>query len=163
MSELSVGVPFGPRFVSAPTNDVITPYMSAILGLGLMEVAYMAEIVRGGLLAVDHGQSEAAESLGMSKARMLRRIILPQAMRFIVPPTGSDFIRMVKGTSLVSVIALGDLLYSVQSIYNQNFQVIPLLMVAVWWYLIIVSVLTLGQSYLEKRYSRGARVAHRMP
>jgi polar amino acid transport system permease protein len=116
----------------------------------------MAEIVRAGLLAVDPGQSEAAAALGMSRARTLRRVVAPQAMRFIVPPTGSQVISMVKATSLVSVIALADLLYTAQSIYNRTFQTIPLLVVVVLWYLVITSVLYIGQSFLERHYARGA-------
>ena len=116
----------------------------------------MAEIIRGGLMSVDPGQTEAASALGMSRGRTFRRIILPQAMRFIVPPTGSQVINMLKATSLVSVIALADLLYTVQSIYNRTFQTIPLLIVACLWYLLITSVLYVGQSFIERHYARGA-------
>jgi polar amino acid transport system permease protein len=156
LPRVSFGVPFGPEFVSGETNHLITPLFAAILGLGLNEAAYMAEIIRGGLLAVDPGQTEAAQALGMSDARMFRRIVLPQAMRFIVPPTGSQVINMLKATSLVSVIALADLLYTVQSIYNRTFQTIPLLIVACLWYLLITSVLYVGQSFIERHYARGA-------
>ncbi|WP_433190583.1 amino acid ABC transporter permease [Actinoallomurus sp. CA-150999] len=156
LPRVSFGVPFGPEFVSGETNHLITPLFAAILGLGLNEAAYMAEIIRGGLLAVDPGQTEAAQALGMSDARTFRRIVLPQAMRFIVPPTGSQVINMLKATSLVSVIALADLLYTVQSIYNRTFQTIPLLIVACLWYLLITSVLYVGQSFIERHYARGA-------
>ncbi|MEV0402540.1 amino acid ABC transporter permease [Actinoallomurus sp. NPDC050550] len=156
LPRVSFGVPFGPEFVSGETNHLITPLFAAILGLGLNEAAYMAEIIRGGLLAVDPGQTEAAHALGMSDARTFRRIVLPQAMRFIVPPTGSQVINMLKATSLVSVIALADLLYTVQSIYNRTFQTIPLLIVACLWYLLITSVLYVGQSFIERHYARGA-------
>ena len=156
LPRVSFGVPFGPEFVSGGTNHLITPLFAAILGLGLNEAAYMAEIIRGGLLAVDPGQTEAAHALGMSDARTFRRIVLPQAMRFIVPPTGSQVINMLKATSLVSVIALADLLYTVQSIYNRTFQTIPLLIVACLWYLLITSVLYVGQSFIERHYARGA-------
>lgn len=159
MPQISIGIPFGPEFASWPTNAIISAFTAAILGLGLHETAYMAEIVRGGLLSVDHGQSEAAQSLGMRKARVLFRVVLPQAMRSIVPPTGSRSINMVLATSLVSFVALADLLYTVQSIYNRTFQVIPLLIVAVLWYLIISSVLFIGQSYLERYYGRGSQQA----
>ena len=155
MPRLSLGIPFGPEFVVWQTNALISPLLAAVLGLGLNEAAYMAEIVRGGLMGVDPGQTEAAQALGMTRLRALRRIVLPQAMRFIVPPTGSQVINMVKATSLVSVIALSDLLYSVQSIYNRTFQVIPLLLVACVWYLAVTSVLYLGQSFLESYYGRG--------
>lgn len=157
LPKLSLGVPFGPEFVSVQTNTLITPLLAAILGLGLNEGAYMAEIVRGGLLSVDHGQREAAQALGMSHSRMIRRIVLPQAMRFIVPPTGNQVISMAKATSLVSVIALSDLLYSAQAVYNRTFQTIPLLIVACIWYLVVTSVLYVGQSFIERHYSRGDR------
>ncbi len=152
---LSIGIPFfGPTFVSWDTNSVISPMTAAI---ALNEAAYMAEIIRGGLLSVDKGQFETAEAFGMTRARALRRIIIPQAMRSIVPPTGNQLISMIKATSLVSVIAMADLLYSVQSIYNRTFEVIPMLLVAVIWYLLITSVLNIGQSYIERYYSRGDR------
>lgn len=115
----------------------------------------MAEIIRAGLLSVDRGQIETAESFGMGRGRTLRRIVLPQAMRAIVPPTGNQLISMIKGTSLVSVIAMSDLLYSVQSIYNRTFEVIPLLLVAVIWYLAITSILNVVQSRIERYYGRG--------
>ncbi|NJC73513.1 amino acid ABC transporter permease [Planosporangium thailandense] len=156
VTRLSLGIPFGPSFISADTNTLITPMLAAILGLGLNEAAYMAEIIRGGLLSVEQGQVEAAQALGMTRLRTLRRIVLPQAMRFIVPPTGSQVINMVKATSLVSVIAMADMLYTVQAIYNRTFQTIPLLIVACIWYLIITSILYVGQSFIERRYSRGA-------
>jgi polar amino acid transport system permease protein len=146
-------------FVSWNTNDLITPLTAAIIGLALNEAAYMAEIIRGGLLSVDKGQAETAEAFGMTKARALRRIIIPQAMKSIVPPTGNQLISMIKATSLVSVIAMADLLYSVQSIYNRTFEVIPLLMVAVLWYLLITSILNVGQGAIERYYSRGDRGA----
>ncbi|MCG7504122.1 amino acid ABC transporter permease [Mesorhizobium retamae] len=139
------------------TNDLITPLTAAIVGLALNEAAYMAEIIRGGLLSVDKGQAETAQAFGMTKARALRRIIIPQAMKSIVPPTGNQLISMIKATSLVSVIAMADLLYSVQSIYNRTFEIIPLLLVAVLWYLLITSILNIGQSAIERHYSRGDR------
>jgi len=154
---LSIGIPFGPTFVSWDTNSVISPMTAAIAGLALNEAAYMAEIIRGGLLSVDRGQFETAEAFGMTRIRALRRIIIPQAMRSIVPPTGNQLISMIKATSLVSVIAMADLLYSVQSIYNRTFEVIPMLLVAVIWYLLITSVLNIGQSYIERYYSRADR------
>ncbi|EJB06079.1 amine acid ABC transporter, permease protein, 3-TM region, His/Glu/Gln/Arg/opine family [Rhizobium leguminosarum bv. trifolii WSM597] len=155
---LSIGIPFfGPTFASWDTNSVISPMTAAIAGLALNESAYMAEIIRGGLLSVDKGQFETAEAFGMTCARALRRIIIPQAMRSIVPPTGNQLISMIKATSLVSVIAMADLLYSVQSIYNRTFEVIPMLLVAVTWYLLITSVLNIGQSYIERYYGRGDR------
>lgn len=117
----------------------------------------MAEIIRGGLLSVNPGQREAGEALGMTGPLTMRRVILPQAMRFIVPPTGNEIISMLKATSLVSVIALSDLLYTVQSIYNRTFETIPLLVVACIWYLIVTSILYIGQSFLERHYGRSDR------
>lgn len=153
--QISLAIPFGPALLSWNTNDVITPLTAAILGLALNEAAYMAEIIRAGLLSVDRGQVETADAFGMSRGRTLRRIVLPQAMRAIVPPTGNQLISMIKGTSLVSVIAMSDLLYSVQSIYNRTFEVIPMLLVAVIWYLAITSVLNVVQSRIERHYGRG--------
>jgi polar amino acid transport system permease protein len=150
---ISIGI------ASWDTNDLITPLTAAIIGLALNEAAYMAEIIRGALLSVDKGQAETAEAFGMTKARALRRIILPQAMKSIVPPTGNQLISMIKATSLVSVIAMADLLYSVQSIYNRTFEIIPMLLVAVLWYLLITSILNVGQSAIERYYSRGDRGA----
>jgi len=155
--ELSLAIPFGPALASWETNSVITPMTAAIVGLALNEAAYMAEIIRGGLLSVDRGQFETAEAFGMTKARALWRIIIPQAMRSIVPPTGNQLISMIKATSLVSVIAMADLLYSVQSIYNRTFEIVPMLLVAVLWYLFITSILNLGQSYIEAYYGRSER------
>jgi len=156
LPHITLGVPFGPDILYWQTNDVITPLLAALLGLTLNEGAYMAEIIRSGLMSVDRTQHEAASAIGMKKFRMYRRIIIPQAMRFIVPPTGSQLISMLKATSLVSVIAMSDLLYNVQHIYNENFKVIPLLTVAVLWYLAITSVLYVAQVYVERYYARGA-------
>ena len=155
--QLSIAIPFGPTLASWNTNDVITPMTAAIAGLALNEAAYMAEIIRGGLLSVDKGQIETTQAFGMSKGRALWRVIIPQAMRSIVPPTGNQLISMVKATSLVSVIAMADLLYSVQTIYNSTFEVMPMLLVAVTWYLIITSVLNVGQGFIERYYGRGER------
>ncbi|MBQ0819521.1 amino acid ABC transporter permease [Microvirga sp. HBU67558] len=155
--QLSITIPFGPTLASWDTNSVITPITAAIVGLALNEAAYMAEIIRGGLLSVDRGQAETAEAFGMTRGRALWRIIIPQAMRSIVPPTGNQLISMIKATSLVSVIAMADLLYSVQSIYNRTFEIIPMLLVAVIWYLFITSILNVGQSYIEAYYGRGER------
>jgi len=157
MPQVSLGVPFGPEFLVWNTNALITPLFAAILGLGLNEGAYMAEIIRGGILSVDPGQKEAASALGMTQTRTMRRIVLPQAMRFIIPPTGNQVISMIKATALVSVIALSDLLYTAQSIYNKTFETIPLLIVTCVWYLAITSVLYVFQSFIERRYSRGDR------
>lgn len=155
--QLSIAIPFGPTLISWDTNAVITLMTAAIVGLALNEAAYMAEIIRGGLLSVDRGQAETAQAFGMARARALWRIIIPQAMRSIVPPTGNQLISMIKATSLVSVIAMADLLYSVQSIYNRTFEIIPMLLVAVIWYLLITTVLNIGQSYIEAYYGRSDR------
>jgi polar amino acid transport system permease protein len=152
---LGIGIPFGPN-VSAESNALISTFTAAVLGLGLNEAAYMAEIVRAGLLSVDHGQTEAAQALGMQRLQTLRRIVLPQAMRVIIPPTGNETISMLKTTSLVTVLALGDLLGAASLIYGGNFKYIPLLAVASIWYLIMTSVLSVGQYYIERRFARGS-------
>jgi polar amino acid transport system permease protein len=153
---LDLGIPFGPSFVHLDPNVLITPFMAGMLALGLNEGAYMAEIVRAGIISVDEGQTEAAKALGMTRGQTMRRIVLPQAMRVIIPPTGNETISMLKNTSLVAFIAVTELLYSVQLIYAQNYKVIPLLIVASIWYLAITSVLSIGQYYLERYYGRGS-------
>lgn len=155
LPRISVGVPFGPSFGSWPTNDLITPLTAAIIGLGLHEAAYMAEIARAGIMGVDTGQVDAARAMGFTGRQTFLRVVLPQAMRFMIPPTGSQFISLLKGTSLVSVIAMADLLHSVQVIYNQTYQIVPLLLVACTWYLVVVTVLSIGQQRLERRFGRG--------
>ncbi|TIC84900.1 amino acid ABC transporter permease [Nocardioides sp. GY 10113] len=155
LPQISLGVPFGPELVSWDTNAVITPFVAAVLGLGLNEAAYMAEIVRAGIGGVDKGQTEAAEALGMSPVTTYRRVILPQASRLIIPPTANETITMLKQTSLVLVIGVVDLTTAAQLIYGHNFQQIPLLMVASIWYLSLTTVLTIVQGRLEKRMNRG--------
>jgi polar amino acid transport system permease protein len=155
---IEIGIPFvGPVFWEGNTNAFVTPFVAALLGLALNEGAYMAEIVRGGITSVDPGQAEASAALGMRRSRALRRIILPQAMRVIIPPTGNQVISMLKSTSLVSVTSMPELLYSAQLVYNRTFQTIPLLIVASIWYLIVTSILTVIQYYVERRYARGGR------
>jgi len=152
---LVVGIPFtGIEFWSARTGDVITPFLAAMLALGLNEAAYAAEIVRGGISAVDKGQTEAAYSLGYTPGMTLRRIVLPQAMRVVVPPMGNEVITMLKTTALVSVIAGQDLMTNLQRVYSQNYKVIPLLVVASIWYLLLTSLLSIPQGWLERRYRR---------
>jgi polar amino acid transport system permease protein len=154
--KISIGIPFGgPVFASAGANSLIKPFIAAILALGLNEGAYMAEIVRAGMLSVDDGQTEASQALGMTRLQTLRRVVLPQAMRVIIPPTGNETISMLKTSSLVSVIAYTELLYSAQLIYSVNFQTIPLLIVVSLWYLFMTTVLSIGQYFLERRYGRG--------
>jgi polar amino acid transport system permease protein len=153
---LAFGVPFGPHFAGESTNKLITLFISALLALSLNEGAYMSEIVRAGIVSVDEGQTEAAHALGMTKLQTMRRIVLPQAMRVIVPPTGNEINSMLKSTSLVSTIGIFDLLRSAQAIYNANYKVIPLLIVAVIWYIAMTSILQVGQFYLERHYGRGS-------
>lgn len=153
---LSLGLPFGPTLVRARTNTVISGFTAAILGLGLNEGAYMAEIVRAGLLSVSHGQTEAARALGMRNGQVLRLVVLPQALRVVVPPTGNEVINMLKVTSLVSVIGGGDLLSHAEYIYSSNFLVPELIVVATVWYLVMTTVATIGQGYLERRLAGGS-------
>lgn len=155
---LGLGTPFTTDYwlLEFTTVNVISAFAAAILGLSLHLAAYAAEIIRGGLLAVDSGQHEAAASLGIPASRRLFRIILPQAMRSIVPNAANEVIGLVKGASVVFVIAIPELFYAVQVIYNRNSRVIPLLLVAVVWYAIITTVLSIAQYYIERHYSRGA-------
>ncbi|TJY72271.1 amino acid ABC transporter permease [Arthrobacter sp. CAU 1506] len=148
---ITLGIPG----VELDANQLITPMTAAILGLGLNQGAYMSEIVRAGILSVDHGQTEAAEALGITRMQTMRRVVLPQAMRVIIPPTGNETIGMLKTTALVSVISVPELLYSAQIIYARTFETVPLLIVASLWYLLITSILTIGQYYLERRFARG--------
>lgn len=152
---LGLGIPFGPEVVTVKTVNLLGPTLTAVIGLTLHESAYAAEVVRGGILSVDPGQTEAAQALGLSRRRTLRRVVIPQAMRSIVPTAGNMLIGTLKGTSIVSVLAVHDLLYSAQLIYNQTYQVIPLLMVATLWYVAVTSVLSAGQYYVERHYARG--------
>ena len=146
-----------PTLLGLPTNAVITAFGAALLGLGLNEAAYMAEIVRSGIDSVDDGQSEATAASGLTRAQSLRFVVLPQALRAIIPPTGNQFIGMLKSTSLVSVIATQELLTKAQHIYSQNFLTIELLIVACLWYLLMTTVATILQSLLEQRLSAGDR------
>jgi polar amino acid transport system permease protein len=148
-------ISFGLPGVALDANSLISPMMAAALGLGLNQAAYQSEIVRAGMLSVDHGQSEAAGALGMTQLQVMRRVVLPQAMRVIIPPTGNETIGMLKSTALVSVLAVPDLLYSAQIIYSRTFQTIPLLIVACIWYFLVTSVLTVCQFYLERHFARG--------
>ncbi len=152
---LSVGVPFGPEFARVNTAHLFGGVAAAFLALTLDVAAFAAEIVRGGLLSVPAAQVDAARSLGLSPRRIFRRIVLPQAMPTIVPGAGNLLIGLLKSTSLVSVIAVTDLLYSVEMIYAQNFQVMPLLFVATIWYIAATTVLSAAQYLIERRYARG--------
>jgi len=153
---IALGVPFGPQFVHIDSNSLVTPFLVVVFALGLNEGAYMSEIVRAGIISVDEGQTEAAHSLGMSRLQTMRRIVLPQAMRVVIPPTGNETISMLKTTSLAVVVAGTDLLSASSNIYSANFLTIPLLIVASIWYLAMTSVLYVGQYYLERYYARGS-------
>lgn len=144
-----------PGLFEARTVDVMTPFVATLLGLGMNQGAYTAEVVRGGILSVDVGQTEAAKSIGMTRLTTLRRIVLPQAMRVIIPPVGNEFISMVKLTSIASVIQFSEILRNAQTIYYANARVIELLIVAAAWYLAVVTVLQTGQYFLEKHFSKG--------
>ncbi|MFJ9029666.1 amino acid ABC transporter permease [Streptomyces sp. NPDC102274] len=153
---LGIGIPFGPEFLTFETVNLFGAGLTALIGLTLHEAAYAAEVVRGGILSVDAGQTEAAAALGLSRRRVLRRVVVPQAMRSIVPTAGNMLIGTLKGTSIVSVLAVQDLLFSVQLIYNRTYQIVPLLMVATIWYVAVTTVLSVGQFYVERHYARGA-------
>ncbi|MCM1966270.1 amino acid ABC transporter permease, partial [Streptomyces sp. G1] len=137
-------------------SDFMTPFLAALLGLGLNEAAYMAEICRAGLQAVDEGQTEAAQALGMSRGKTLRRIVVPQAMRVIVPPTGNEVVNMLKTTSLVVAVQYDELLRSAQNVAQTSGATAEMLFVAAGWYLILTTVFSVGQYYLERRYARGS-------
>jgi len=153
---LGFGIPFATPFVNVNANVLVTSFTAGALGLSFNEGAYMAEIVRAGIISVDEGQTEAAQSLGMAKFQTMRRIVLPQAMRVIIPPTGNETISMLKTTSLVYAIALADLFTAATNISNTNYEVVPLLLVASLWYLFFTSLLTIGQYYVERYYARGS-------
>ncbi len=144
-----------PGLFELRTVEVMTPFMATLLGLGLNQGAYTAEVVRSGILSVDSGQTEAAKAVGMTRLMTLRRIVLPQAMRVIIPPVGNEVISMVKLTSIASIIQYAEILRSAQNIYYANARVIELLFVAAGWYLIVVTILQLGQAALERHYSKG--------
>jgi polar amino acid transport system permease protein len=144
-----------PGLWSARAVDVMTPFFSALLGLGINQGAYTSEVMRAGMQSVDAGQYEAAAAIGMGRLKALRRIVMPQAMRVVIPPLGNEFIGLVKATSLASVIQYPELLHSAQNIYYANSRVIELLIVAGLWYLLVVSVLTPLQMLLERRFARG--------
>jgi polar amino acid transport system permease protein len=147
------------RFLTLDANALFSGFVGAVIGLGASEAAYMAEIARAGILSVDKGQMEAAQALGMSRGKAMRRIVLPQAMRVIVPPTGNETIAMMKDTSLLIALPLtAELFYQVGAIGSRTYQILPSYLAAVLYYLIITSVLMVGQSYLEKRFGRGLGV-----
>jgi len=145
-----------PGLWSVRAVDLMTPFLSALLGLGINQGAYTSEVMRAGMLSVDAGQYEAAQAIGMGRLRALRRIILPQAMRVVIPPLGNEFIGMVKATSLASVIQYPEVLHNAENIYYANSRVIELLIVAGFWYLLVVSILTPLQMLLERHFARGS-------
>jgi polar amino acid transport system permease protein len=153
---ISVSVPFGPELVSIDSRWIVTPAVAAIIGLGFNESAYLAEIFRAGFRAIDRGQTEAAQAIGMSQAKIWTRILIPQAMRTIIPPTGNETIGMLKMTSLVLAVPFTlDLMFATNAIANRTYLPVPLLLVAASWYLAITSVLMVGQYYLERYFGRG--------
>jgi polar amino acid transport system permease protein len=154
--DIALGVPFGPQWFTFETRDLVPPVAAALLGLALNEAAYMSEIVRAGILSVDEGQHEAASALGMSRLLTLRRIVLPQAMRVIVPPTGNETISMLKTTSLVAYVPYVELFFQTSAIGSRTFQPFPMLVTASLWYLALTSVLMAAQSWVERHYARGS-------
>ena len=154
--QIELGIPFdGPKVFAISATAAISSFTAALLGLGLNEGAYMAEIIRAGLLSVDAGQTEASKALGHRPWQTFRVVVLPQAMKAIVPPTGNQLIGMLKYTSLASVVALHELMHSVETIYSRTFETMPMLIVAALWYLILVSLLSIGQYFIERYYLRG--------
>jgi polar amino acid transport system permease protein len=156
LPHLQVGIPFTHIQWVGTTNQIVSPFLAAILGLGLNEAAYMSEVVRAGIISVDHGQTEAAQALGMTRVAVMRRIVLPQAMRVILPPTGNETISMLKTSSLAYITTVAELFYVQTEISNANFSVVELLVVASIWYLVMTSILTFGQYYLERYFARGS-------
>jgi polar amino acid transport system permease protein len=158
LRNISLGIPGTPLYWQGPnTNTLIPAFVAALLGLGLNEAAYMAEIVRAGIISVEHGQTEAAQALGMTRLLVMRRIVLPQAMRVIIPPTGNETISMLKTSSLAFVASVPELFTRQEQISNFNFAVIELAIVASIWYLVMTSILTVGQYYLERYFARGSQ------
>lgn len=153
---LSLGIPFGPSFFTFEVNGVISGFTAAVLGLALHQAAYSAEIIRAGFISVDPGQLEAAAALGIPRWRQFRTIIVPQAMRSILPNATNEVISLFKGTSIVSVMAIAELFYQVQVIYGRNGRVVPLLMVATVWYIVLTTILSVIQFYIERHYAKGA-------
>jgi polar amino acid transport system permease protein len=149
-SNLSLGIPFGPSFVTFATKDFTEAMTAAILTFGLQQAAYTSEVIRAAIISVPKGQTEAAEALGMTQWRILKRVVLPQAARLAIPPIANETINLCKSTALVAFISVPDLLYSVQEVYSRTFQVMPLLVVATIWYTVVVSILSLVQWRLER-------------
>jgi polar amino acid transport system permease protein len=161
--QLGLGIPFGHELLTVNTQQTLSPLTAAIAAFGLQQAAYTSEVIRASILSVPPGQREAATALGMTKTRTLLRIVFPQALRVAVPPIANDTINLLKSTSLVAFISVPDLLYSVQQIYASNFEVMPLLVVASLWYMLIVSVLTVLQYLVEARLRRQPGQSPRRP
>jgi polar amino acid transport system permease protein len=157
LPHIGVGIPGTAFGWQVGTNSLINAFIAATLGLGLNEAAYMAEIVRAGIISVEHGQTEAAQALGMNRLLVMRRIVLPQAMRVIIPPTGNETISMLKTTSLAVIAAVPELFTRSQQVSNVYFTVIEMAIVASIWYLFMTSILTVGQYYIERYFARGAQ------
>ena len=153
---IQFGIPFGPHFFTVNVLTLFTGFVAALTALGLNEGAYMSEIVRGGIVAVDEGQVEAANSLGLTRFQTLKLVVLPQAMRVIIPPTGNEVISMLKTSSLASAVAVVEVLKAAQNIYSATYEVIPLLIVASLWYLLVTTILSIGQYYVERHFSKGS-------
>ncbi len=154
---IGLGIPFTTIHLQASTNSVVSPFIAAILGLGLNEAAYMSEIVRAGIISVEHGQTEAAQALGMTRLLVMRRIVLPQAMRVIIPPTGNETISMLKTSSLAYFATVPELFTRAQQIAASTYFIFEMLIVASIWYLLMTSILTVGQYYLERYFARGSQ------
>lgn len=156
-AKLSLGLPFGPSFVTFMTHDFTTAMTAAVITFGLQQAAYTSEVIRAAIVAVPRGQSEAGEALGMTRLRVMQRVVLPQATRMAIPPIANETINLCKSTSLVAFISVPDLLYSVQEVYSRTFQVVPLLVVATIWYTVIVSILSVLQWWLERAMANTSR------
>jgi polar amino acid transport system permease protein len=156
LPRLHVALPFTSIEWNGQTNQIVTPMLAAILGLGLAESAYMSEIVRSGIISVDNGQTEAAQALGMRRVLVMRRIVLPQSMRVIIPPTGNQTIGMLKSSSLAYIATVGELFFVQKQISNFNYHIVELIVVASFWYLVMMTVLSTGQYYLERFFARGS-------
>ncbi|WP_213005689.1 amino acid ABC transporter permease [Paractinoplanes toevensis] len=154
---LQIGIPFGPGFFHFETKSLVSSFGAALLGLALHEAAYAAEIVRSGIVSVDQRQLEAAAALGIPRLRQFRRILLPQAMRAILPTAANELVNLLKSTSVVYVLAIGEIFYQVQVVYGRTGRVVPLLMVATVWYVILTAVLSVFQHYVERHFNRGWR------
>ena len=154
---VELSLPFGPTLFSVSTNVLVTPFIAAIIAFSLNEAAYMTEIIRAGISSVPREQTDAALAIGMSRIMLFRCVVLPQALRAIVPPTGNEVVAVLKGTSLVFAISVGDLMTSAKTIYSGNYEVISLLVVVTIWYLILTSIFSAAQTLLERRLDRDGK------